>query len=125
MPPKTTIWKLEPHTLGKHLVLRAYLDAWLPILGRGRKRILFIDGFAGPGEYIDGEEGSPLIALNSLSEHQSKTNIDATRRFEEVEGALTEVTNAYDKLKKGAMILGSLLVANFVRDFYEYLQILQ
>lgn len=55
----------------------------------------------------------------------SQVNIDATRRFEEVEVELLAVANAYDKLKKGAMILGSLLVANFVRDFYEYLQILQ
>jgi hypothetical protein len=55
----------------------------------------------------------------------SQSNIDATRRFEAVEGDLLEVANAYDKLKKGALILGSLLVANFVRDFYEYLQLLQ
>ena len=80
MPPTTAIWKLDPHTLGKHLVLRAYLDAWLPILGRWRRRILFIDGFAGPGEYVDGEEGSPIIALNALCEHQSKSSIDARPR---------------------------------------------
>ncbi|MCK4793940.1 MAG: three-Cys-motif partner protein TcmP [Desulfobacteraceae bacterium] len=81
MPPTTTIWKLDPHTLGKHLVLRAYLDAWLPILGRGRRRILLIDGFAGPGEYADGEEGSPIIALNALCEHQSRSSIDAEVAF--------------------------------------------
>lgn len=81
MPPKTTIWKLEPHTRGKHLVLRAYLDAWLPILGRWRRRILFIDGFAGPGEYSEGEEGSPIIALKALCEHQSKSSITAEVAF--------------------------------------------
>ncbi len=61
-PPKDILWELEPHTLGKHRVLRAYLDAWFPILSSWRKRILFIDGFAGPGEYKGGEEGSPQIA---------------------------------------------------------------
>ena len=59
MPPNSTTWPLSPHTEGKHIVLRAYLDAWLPKLGRYNKRVAFIDGFAGPGEYSTGEEGSP------------------------------------------------------------------
>ena len=25
MPPKTTLWKLEDHTLGKHRVLKNYI----------------------------------------------------------------------------------------------------
>lgn len=49
MGPKNTLWPLEPHTRGKHLVLKHYLDAWFPILGSWSGRILFIDGFAGPG----------------------------------------------------------------------------
>ena len=49
MPPKTTEWPLEPHTLGKHIVLRHYLDAWLPIMLRSNQHILYIDAFAGPG----------------------------------------------------------------------------
>ena len=32
MPPKTTLWPLDDHTLGKHMVLRAYMVAWLPII---------------------------------------------------------------------------------------------
>jgi three-Cys-motif partner protein len=75
--PSTTLWRLEPHTRGKHLVLRNYLDAWLPILGRYNGRILFIDGFAGPGKYQYGEEGSPLIALNAFCEHRAKDKISA------------------------------------------------
>ena len=77
MLPKTTLWALEPHTKGKHLVLDAYLKAWLPILGKWNGRILFIDGFAGPGEYQGGEIGSPLIALNAFKNHASKANISA------------------------------------------------
>ena len=38
-------------------------------MARYNGRILFIDGFAGPGRYSGGEEGSPLIALRALLEH--------------------------------------------------------
>jgi len=75
--PTTTLWRLEPHTKGKHLVLKNYLDAWLPILGRYNGRILFVDGFAGPGLYQDGEEGSPIIALNAFCKHRARDKIIA------------------------------------------------
>ena len=63
MPPKTTIWRLDGHTRGKHYVLRFYLNAWLPVMARWERRLLFIDGFSGPGEYQGDEEGSPQIGL--------------------------------------------------------------
>lgn len=65
----TTIWPIEPHTEAKHAILRKYLDAWLPIITKHNKRVLYIDGFAGPGEYVNGEDGSPIIAIKALSEH--------------------------------------------------------
>ena len=74
---KSKIWTRERHTEGKHLVLRLYLQAWLPIIGKWNERILFIDGFAGPGEYEGGEEGSPLVAMRSLVEHASSNAINA------------------------------------------------
>jgi three-Cys-motif partner protein len=77
MPPKTKLWKREPHTEGKHLVLQGYLKAWLPIVGSWNTRILFIDGFAGPGEYEGGEEGSPVVAMRTLVEHAAKQVIRA------------------------------------------------
>ncbi len=72
MPPRRTIWPLDAHTLGKHKVLEGYLKAWFPILGLTSNRILFIDGFAGPGRCEKGEEGSPLIAIRTLKEHTAK-----------------------------------------------------
>ncbi|MCY4651789.1 MAG: three-Cys-motif partner protein TcmP [Dehalococcoidia bacterium] len=69
MAPRTTVWPLEDHTLGKHLVLRNYMDAWLPIVLKTYDRALFVDGFAGPGEYKNGEVGSPIIAMDALAEH--------------------------------------------------------
>ena len=72
MTPQATIWPLEPHTKGKHEVLRRYLEAWFAILGSKSGRIVFFDGFAGPGQYRGGEEGSPLIALKVLQLHRAK-----------------------------------------------------
>ncbi len=69
MPIRTTRWDLPPHTKIKHEILKRYLDAWLPILGSWAGRIVFIDGFAGPGRYSGGEPGSPVIALQALLDH--------------------------------------------------------
>jgi three-Cys-motif partner protein len=69
--PRTTVWDIEEHTRGKHQVLRNYLGAWFPILGKTQHRIAFIDGFAGPGEYRGGEIGSPLIALQTFENHRA------------------------------------------------------
>jgi three-Cys-motif partner protein len=58
-----TLWQIEPHTKVKHEILRKYLGAWFAILGSRIPRIVYIDGFSGPGRYTGGEEGSPIIAL--------------------------------------------------------------
>lgn len=67
---------MGPHTPGKHMVLRSYLNAWLPIMSKGNPRIVLVDGFAGPGRYSGGEEGSPIIALKALINHSAVTRID-------------------------------------------------
>lgn len=67
-----TVWDLEHHTAAKHEILRRYLGAWFPIMGGSRhigKRIVYIDGFAGPGVYSTGQPGSPLVALSCLVDH--------------------------------------------------------
>lgn len=61
--PSSTKWEIEPHTAAKHVILRNYLRAWFPIMGRYNGRILFLDGYAGPGEYEGGQDGSPIIAI--------------------------------------------------------------
>lgn len=66
----TTIWDLQPHTEAKHIILRKYLNAWLPIITRFNPRVLYIDGFAGPGLYSKGEVGSPIIAIKAVIEHK-------------------------------------------------------
>lgn len=69
--PKDAIWRVDPHTLAKHEILRRYLDAWFPIMSKWNRRLIFFDGFAGPGIYQNGEPGSPLIALQHLIEHSA------------------------------------------------------
>ena len=72
--PSTTFWPIGPHTQAKHAILKRYLQAWFPILSQGNKRIVYIDGFAGPGEYEGGEPGSPIIAMNAAIEHTLNLN---------------------------------------------------
>ena len=78
--PKDTVWNLEPHTQAKHAILRRYLGAWFAIMGKGNRRILYLDGFAGPGVYDDGALGSPVIALDTLLGH-SALSPDVTYDF--------------------------------------------
>ena len=85
MPPETTTWPLERHTIGKHLVLRNYLDAWIPIMMRSNPRVLYVDAFAGPGEYDDGEPGSPLIAIDSFLKHRHSSQLPGRIEFEFIE----------------------------------------
>jgi three-Cys-motif partner protein len=71
--PKTTTWSLDPHTRAKHEILQRYLEAWTAILSLGGfPTIAYVDGFAGPGVYGGGEDGSPIIALKAALQHQAK-----------------------------------------------------
>lgn len=56
-------WELKEHTKAKHEILKTYLQSWFPIMGFTFDRIVYIDGFAGPGRYSKGEDGSPIYAL--------------------------------------------------------------
>lgn len=70
-----TIWEIPPHTKAKHEILRHYLGAWFPILASVHRRLLYVDGFAGPGEYKGGEDGSPIIALKVARDHALKSRL--------------------------------------------------
>ncbi len=83
MTPNDTLWDAEPHTLAKHAILQAYLQAWFPILARHHGRVVYYDGFAGPGRYSGGQEGSPLVALRVAREHQARFNAQIAFTFVE------------------------------------------
>src|SRR6266508_3728294 len=85
---KDTLWPITRPTQAKHMILRTYLDAWLPILGAGRhahEHVVLIDGFAGPGRYSGGEPGSPLIMLEAYLDHSA--TLDATPHSPDGEAA--------------------------------------
>lgn len=65
--PKDTLWTRDPHTEAKHRLLSKYLAAWFPILSRHYRDegITYVDAFAGPGEYLNSDESSPVIAVKN------------------------------------------------------------
>lgn len=79
--PEKTIWEIEHHTAAKHKILRKYLDAWFPILGTHNKRLVYLDGFSGPGRYAGGEPGSPVVALESALTLRAKLNAELVFLF--------------------------------------------
>jgi len=76
MSERETLWDIEPHTEAKLDILRRYLSAWFPIMATyaqrsGGNRLVYVDGFAGPGKYKGGQDGSPVVALNTLLAHRA------------------------------------------------------
>jgi three-Cys-motif partner protein len=75
MSPDSVLWVREEHTKAKHDLLLAFFNKWVSIHSEyfssrpdgGLVRIY--DGFAGPGVYKDGEEGSPLILMRALCQN--------------------------------------------------------
>lgn len=86
----STIWPIEPHTEAKHAILRKYLNAWLPIITRWNGCVFYIDGFAGPGEYVDGKDGSPIIAIKAVLEHKTPIRAKIEMRFIEADAERCE-----------------------------------
>lgn len=80
----STVWSLEPHTKAKHEILENYLKAWFPILSKNSGRLVYLDGFAGPGIYEGDEFGSPIIAMKTVIEHSLRD------RFKEIVFAFIE-----------------------------------
>ncbi len=89
-----TIWDADPHTLAKHKILKAYLQAWMPILtrqsgklpgGGSSKGVIYVDGFAGPGIYNGNEPGSPIIAIDVALTHTVKFPVRVNFLFIEKE----------------------------------------
>ncbi|MFF0149172.1 three-Cys-motif partner protein [Amycolatopsis sulphurea] len=126
-----TVWQLEPHTKAKHDILRRYLHGWFPVLSRYNGRIIFLDGFAGPGVYKEGEPGSPKVALEALLQHRydlAKNNCEFLLVFNEQDPDRYAVLNdVIEELKQGEWpphVKVSKLNENFqdlAEDIVEYL----
>ena len=66
-------WEYKVHTKVKHEILRKYLKSWINVLGKWQK-VCYFDCFAGRGKYEDGSEGSPIIALKTISDLKQNRN---------------------------------------------------
>jgi len=98
--PRDTIWPIEPHTAAKHQILRKYLNAWFPILGTYNKRIVYVDGFAGPGRYTGDEPGSPVIAMQAALSHRANLGGEVVFLFiEEHAGRAAHLEGEITKLQ--------------------------
>lgn len=59
----------------KHNILAAYLPAYFNILKGSSKNLLYVDGFAGPGSYVQSAsgkryDGSPILALRLIASNE-------------------------------------------------------
>lgn len=106
-----TLWEIEPHTQAKHEILRRYLGAWFPILGSRISRIVYIDGFCGPGRYLGGEDGSPIIALNEALKQSLLGNSEVNFLF---------IDERRDRIQH---LEYELSLMDIPRNFHPYLQV--
>lgn len=82
--PKEIPWVIEEHTKVKHQLLEDYVTVWMAIMFSQQARLslkqklVYIDGFAGPGVYWSDETksaeipGSPIIIANKANEFIEK-----------------------------------------------------
>ena len=100
------------------------MDAWLAIILTRYDRAMFVDAFAGPGEYEKGETGSPLIALNALEQHASKSKMTGQIDFVFVEERADRLAHLEKKIADQRMrgVISSICnVRTFNKEFGEVL----
>lgn len=78
--------KKDIQTILKHILLKDYLTRWAKVfmhasISKSIKKCHFVDCFAGRGLFKDGQEGSPLIAINNLFRLQSEFQYNNECRF--------------------------------------------
>lgn len=75
------LWPLNPHTEAKHRLYKRYISAWAPILLQEAwvHKVTYLEGFAGPGEYAAGQDGSPAYAIRSLLQHDRRDAMRLSR----------------------------------------------
>lgn len=78
--PKS-LWEAKPHTLAKIEIVGRYLYLWFSILSAraANKRLVYIDGFAGPGCYKNSDKSSPLAALQAAKAAIDRPNANLTQ----------------------------------------------
>jgi three-Cys-motif partner protein len=103
-------WVYTEHAAAKHEVLRRYLGAWLPILGKFHDRLVMYDGFAGRGRYVGGEPGSPVIMFERAVEAADAGRVKEVHivcveansaNFQQLETVLAELRHPAVRIRGG------------------------
>jgi three-Cys-motif partner protein len=122
LDPRTAVsWPLAPHTAAKLGLLGTYLEPWFAILSHGGfPHVIYIDGFAGPGRYSGGEDGSPIVALKALAAHGHKLRSAFEFHFVERDRRTVEsLTANIESLREQGLILASTSVTIHARQTFE------
>ena len=136
-------WVIEQQTVVKHQLLRSYMATWMNILWaqqellRRPPHLIYVDGFAGPGEYWKTDEktekvdGSPIIVgkiANDLMKGNRKIDIIAFDAHKVTVNHLAPLLNAintkqqawevtHEDFSTGAKGLMDKLAARLGRDY--------
>ena len=77
--PTDTLWNSQPRTLLKHQVYRQYLHCWMAKICQKFRNSAIVDGFAGPGIYLDGPDGSSAVIAKTFLEHSRLASFNLLR----------------------------------------------
>ena len=77
--PTDTEWPSEPRTLLKHQIYKRYVDCWMGKILQVFPSATIVDGFAGPGAYSDGPDGSPLVIAKANLHHSGRPRFKTLR----------------------------------------------
>jgi three-Cys-motif partner protein len=97
-----TVWRSDPHTLVKHMVYRHYLECWMPKILQRFPSATIVDAFAGPGEYEDGPDGSPLLVAKTYLRHSAYGRFGRLRIV-----CLEQREDRAERLRKNVAALGT------------------
>ncbi len=120
-PGTAASWSIAPHTAAKLGLVGAYLEPWFAILSRGGfPHVVYVDGFAGPGRYSGGEDGSPVIALKALASHGHQLRSAFEFHFVERDRRTVEALKAnIEVLREQGLILPSTSVTVHSQQSFE------
>src|SRR5712691_2114175 len=77
--PQSTMWVSQPRTLLKHHVYRQYLHCWMGKICQKFRDAAIVDAFAGPGAYLDGPQGSPIVIAETFLQHSRRPKFNQLR----------------------------------------------
>ncbi len=92
----------RPWSERKDLFLKCYLKPYLWKVATQKKPILLVDGFAGPGQFDDGKEGSPVILCSAANQARSEglsvpVKVLCVEKDQSLFGKLRERVGSFDQ----------------------------